>query len=72
VADDKIFVLSDDGVLTRVEAGSGAFELLDEASVLDGRDAWGPMAIVAGRLLCRDSKRMVCLDMRASVLSEGL
>jgi outer membrane protein assembly factor BamB len=71
VADDKILVLSDDGVLTMVKADSGEFELLDEARILDGRDAWGPMAIVGGRLLCRDSKKMVCLDMRASVLSEG-
>jgi outer membrane protein assembly factor BamB len=35
---------------------------LGEAQVLDGPDAWAPMALVAGRLILRDMARMVCID----------
>jgi hypothetical protein len=27
-----------------------------------GRDAWGPMVLVGGRLYLRDSVRLYCLD----------
>ena len=64
-ADDKFYILSDDGVLTMLKASTEKYEQLGRAKVLDGRDAWGPMAIAAGRLLLRDSKRMVCLDISA-------
>jgi outer membrane protein assembly factor BamB len=63
--DGKLLVLSDDGFLTMLRARTDRFERLARARVLYGRDAWAPMAVVAGRLLCRDSKRMVCLDLRA-------
>ena len=33
--------------------------------VLEGVDAWGPMALVHGRLILRDLTRMVCIDLRA-------
>ena len=65
VADDKFYVLSDDGVLTVLEASSKGYKQLAQAKVLDGFDAWGPLAIVNGRLLARDSHRMVCVDLRA-------
>jgi len=65
VADGKLLVLDDDGRLTMAKAYGEGFEPLAAAQVLDGREAWGPMALVDGRLLCRDSSRMVCLDLRA-------
>ncbi|MHC4779943.1 MAG: outer membrane protein assembly factor BamB family protein [Planctomycetota bacterium] len=65
IADDKIFVLSDDGSLTAAKAGSPGFELLARAKILSGRDAWAPIALVQGRMILRDWKRMVCLDLRA-------
>ncbi|RPI03763.1 MAG: hypothetical protein EHM72_00495, partial [Calditrichaeota bacterium] len=55
IADGKFFILSDEGVLTMAEATAKGFRILDRAQVLSGHDAWGPMAIVDGRLLCRDS-----------------
>jgi outer membrane protein assembly factor BamB len=64
-ADGKFFILNDDGVLTMLKASIEKYEQLARAKVLDGRDAWGPMAMAGGRLLLRDSKRMVCLDLRA-------
>jgi len=65
VADDKFFVLSDDGILTVLKASSKEYLPLAQAKILEGTDAWGPLAIAGGRLLARDSKRMVCLDLRA-------
>lgn len=62
LADDKFYVLSDDGVLTLLRASAEAYLQLDQARVLDGHDAWGPMALVDTRLLLRDSKRMICID----------
>ena len=65
VADDKFFIMSDDGVLTVLRASTREYIQLAQAKVLDGVDAWGPMALVSGRLLVRDSRRLVCLDVRA-------
>ena len=31
-----------------------------------GRDAWGPMILVNGRLFLRDSARLYCLDLGGS------
>jgi len=50
-------------MLTLIAANAEAYTQLAQAKVLDGSDAWGPMALVHGRLLLRDSKRMICLDM---------
>ncbi len=65
IADRKLFVLSDDGVLTLAEATTQGFRPIAKAKILDGHDAWGPMAIVGRRLLLRDSGRMVCIDIGA-------
>jgi len=65
VADDKFFILSDDGVLTVLRASLQEYSPLAQAKILDGVDAWGPLALVNGRLLARDSRRMVCVDLRA-------
>ncbi|MCP4903261.1 MAG: PQQ-like beta-propeller repeat protein [bacterium] len=62
IADDKVFVLDDDGVLTLLEASTRHYRQLAQAQVLDGHDAWAPMALAGSRLVLRDSKRMVCLD----------
>lgn len=64
VADDKVFILNDDGELTMIRASVKGYEQLARARVLKGRDAWGPMALVDGRLLLRDSENMICLDVR--------
>jgi outer membrane protein assembly factor BamB len=61
-ADGKLFVLDDDGTLALAEATADGHRELDRAKVLDGPDAWAPMALVDGRLLLRDVNRMVCLD----------
>ena len=62
IADDKFYILNDDGTLTMAEASTREFKILDQAKVLDGHDAWGPFAIVGKRMLLRDSKRMICIN----------
>jgi outer membrane protein assembly factor BamB len=62
IADGLIFVLNDEGRLTLAEATSEGYKQLAQAQPLDGHDAWGPMAMAAGRLIVRDLTRMVCLD----------
>jgi len=62
VADDKFFILDDDGTLTIAKVSSSEFIFLDKTKVIEGQDAWGPFAIADGKLLMRDSKKMVCVD----------
>jgi outer membrane protein assembly factor BamB len=65
IADDLIFVMDDHGQLTMAAADPGEYRPLASADVLDGHDAWGPMAIVEGRLLLRDLTTLKCLDLAA-------
>lgn len=63
IADGLIYVLNDHGRLTMAEAAPEQYKRLAQAQVIaDGIDSWGPMAMVAGRLILRDLTRMVCLD----------
>jgi outer membrane protein assembly factor BamB len=62
IANGLIFVLNDDGLLTLAEAEPSGYHALSQAQVLDGHDAWAPLALAGGRLLARDLTRMVCLD----------
>jgi len=63
-ADNKFFIVDDDGTLTIAKVSKTGFIVLDKFRVIEGHDAWGPIAIADGRLLMRDSKKMVCLDIR--------
>jgi outer membrane protein assembly factor BamB len=65
LADNKFFILSDDGELTIARYSVSNFTVLDKAKIIDGQDSWGPLAITGGYLLMRDSKTMLCLDIRA-------
>lgn len=65
IADGLIYVMNDDGLLTVAEATPTGYKQLAFAKVLEGPDAWGPMAIAAGRLILRDLNRMICLKITA-------
>jgi len=62
LADGLIYALDDAGLLRLIEATSQRYNLLGQAQVLKGRESWGPMALVDGRLLARDLTHMVCLE----------
>lgn len=63
IADNKLFIVSDDGTLTIVRPSTREYIELDSYRVLEGQDAWGPLAIADGYLVMRDSKTMICLDL---------
>ncbi len=64
VADGRILVLNDSGVLTMADASDNGYVMRAQKKVLEGRDSWGPMALVDGRLLLRSFEKMICLDLR--------
>ncbi len=64
IADGKLFVVSDDGMLTMAKATPTAYQPLASAQVLHGHEAWGPIAVAGGRMIVRDLTEMVCLDLR--------
>lgn len=59
---DKLFLLDDDGKLYffRIEGQSAI--LVSSHKVIDGIEAWGPMAIVGRYLIMRDARNLLCLD----------
>ncbi len=62
LAGDLIYVMDDTGKLTLVEASTSGYKELGSAQVLNGHDAWGPMALAGGRLLARDLTKLICLE----------
>jgi outer membrane protein assembly factor BamB len=62
IANGMIYILDDTGVLTLAEATPSGYVQLAEAKVMDGIEAWGPMAVASDRLILRDVNRMICLD----------
>lgn len=65
IADGLIILMNDSGTLSLVEASPAEFKLLAQARVIErAHEAWGPFALVEGRLIGRDLTRMVCLDLR--------
>jgi len=65
IADGKFFILDDDGTLTIAKVSTQKFQKTEQKRIIEGQDAWGPFAIADGYLLMRDSKKMVCIDLRA-------
>lgn len=63
VVGDRFLVLADDGTLHVLAFRGDRFETLAAHAVLEGPDAWGPMAFARGRLILRDATSMVCLDL---------
>ncbi|MFC1553692.1 PQQ-binding-like beta-propeller repeat protein [candidate division KSB1 bacterium] len=66
MADGKFYILNDDGMLSVMKVSTTESTLLTQSKILDGHDAWGPMALVNGRLLARDTHRLVCVDIRGA------
>ena len=62
IADGKFFILKDNGELTIAKFSTKSFQVLDQTRVIEGHDAWAPLAIADGKLILRDSKTMLCID----------
>lgn len=63
-ADNKFFILNDNGTLSIVRATVNGWQLSDKQQIIEGHDAWGPLAIADGYLVLRDSKHLLCIDIR--------
>lgn len=61
IADQKMYILSDDGTLTMIKPDKKKYIQMAQKKLFDGQDAWGPMALADGFLLLRDSKKMYCV-----------
>jgi len=62
----QVWLVNDKGVLTVAEASTKGYKQLGRWELFEkGHEAWGPMAVAEGRLLVREFRRMVCLDLRA-------
>ncbi len=65
LADGKFFILDDEGTLTMLAVSRNEYKQLARYKVLNGQDAWGPIAIAGTRMLLRDSTQMVCIEIGA-------
>jgi outer membrane protein assembly factor BamB len=64
IADNKFFILDDEGTLTIVRPSTTSYIQLDQVKIIkDGADAWAPLAVANGYLILRDSKTMVCINL---------
>jgi outer membrane protein assembly factor BamB len=61
---DAILALSEGGQLSWLEPGPTECRVIAQAQVLEGREAWAPMAMAGERLLLRDLTRLVCLELQ--------
>lgn len=66
IANNKFFIMNDDGEVTIARYSTSKFEVLDKKRVVEGHDTWGPFALADGFLILRSSKKMVCVDIRAN------
>jgi outer membrane protein assembly factor BamB len=64
IADNKLYLLTDDGTLTIIKPDITRYIQTDQVKLFDGQDAWAPIAIADGFMLVRDSKKMFCLNMK--------
>ena len=63
-SDGLMVLLDDTGTLTLARISKNGYQRLARYALMGGkgRDAWGPMVLVHGRLFVRDSTRLYCLD----------
>ena len=65
LADGMFYVLEGKtGILRLVEARTDEYRELAQAQILGGHDVWGPMALSEGKLVLRDMRQIVCLDVK--------
>ena len=66
LADEKFYILSDEGVLTIAKPSRSEYIQIDQVKLFDGQDAWAPIAVADGYMVLRDSKKLICINMRRS------
>jgi outer membrane protein assembly factor BamB len=61
VINDNLFAFNEEGELYVYAIKAKSMDLLKKQHIMDGEDAWGPMAYADGRLIVRDAHNVVCL-----------
>ncbi|MFA6101560.1 MAG: PQQ-binding-like beta-propeller repeat protein [Victivallaceae bacterium] len=67
VADNKFYILDDNGTLTMMKIDGSDGKILGSHRIIDGNDAWGPLAVADGRMILRDLNQMVCIDLTGKI-----
>jgi outer membrane protein assembly factor BamB len=62
VSGDKMYLLDDDGKLYLFRLQKDKVALISSHQILNGIEAWGPMAIAGDLLLMRDARNLLCLN----------
>ncbi|MBN1865165.1 MAG: PQQ-binding-like beta-propeller repeat protein [Victivallales bacterium] len=71
LADNKFFIMDDNGYMTVLDMTSSHPVQIARFKALDGHDAWGPIAIAGDKMLVRDSTTMRCLDFAPRLPDRG-
>lgn len=62
VSGDKMYLLDDDCILYLFSMKNSSVTLLAKHKIIDGIEAWGPMALVGKYLIIRDARNLLCLN----------
>jgi outer membrane protein assembly factor BamB len=62
VSGDKMYLLDDDGKLYLYKILKNSVTLMASHKILNGIEAWGPMAIAGNYLIMRDARNLLCLN----------
>jgi len=65
-ADDHVLAMDGaTGILRLIKPDPQGYKEVAKASILGGRQIWGPMALADGKLVLRDQRQMKCLEVGA-------
>ncbi|HVE41658.1 MAG TPA: PQQ-binding-like beta-propeller repeat protein [Planctomycetota bacterium] len=67
LADGKIYILDQDCALTMAKLSTEKYEELGRCKLLQGHEAWAPIAMAGSLMLLRDNKAMICIDVGKSI-----
>lgn len=62
VSGDKMYLLDDDCILYMFTMKNSSVTLLAKHKIIEGIEAWGPMALVGKYLIIRDARNLLCLN----------
>jgi outer membrane protein assembly factor BamB len=62
VSGDRLFLLEDNGILHIFRIENTSASAVAKYKILDGIEAWGPMAIAGNLLILRDARNLIALD----------
>jgi len=61
IINGMIYVMDGEGRLTLAKATHTGYKEIASTNVIEGHESWGPMAVVGGRLIVRNLKKMACI-----------